>query len=199
MTLSLSASQAEVLNFYKDFMKKNNRAPSIREVANALNREPSNIHYHLKNLEKEGLLVRTGGYRGVRLVNKASKLIPLVGVVSCGEPIAILEETEDYVEVPSNMIRTGYAHYALRAKGDSMINAGIKSGDVLLIRKQSAADNGDIAVVATGDPSSESATLKRVYFTKQALLLKPANDALEPYFVKQGEIRGKMTGVIRQI
>lgn len=199
MISSLSPTQAKVLDFYKKFMRKNRRAPSIRGVAEGLHREPSNVHYHLKNLEKAGLLVRTGGYRGVRLVNKESKLVPLVGVVACGEPIAILEETGDYVEIPGNMMRSGYSHYALRAKGDSMINAGIKSGDILVVRKQSAVDDGDIAVVATGEAATEAATLKRVYHTKRALLLKPANDELQAYFVKKGEIRGKMIGVIREM
>ncbi|MBI2637960.1 repressor LexA [Candidatus Peregrinibacteria bacterium] len=197
MISSLSPAQAKILDFYKKFMRKNRCAPSIRGVAEGLHREPSNVHYHLKNLEKAGLLVRTGGYRSVRLVNKESKLVPLVGVVSCGEPISILEETGDCVEIPSNMMRSGYSHYALRAKGDSMINAGIKSGDILVIRKQATVDDGDIAVVATGEAESEAATIKRVYRTKRALLLKPANDELQAYFVKRGEIRGKMIGVIR--
>lgn len=199
MQSSLSSAQAEILDFYKKFISRYQRTPSIREVADGLDREPSNVHYHLKNLEKAGFLVRTVGYRGVRLVNKESKLVPLVGVVACGEPITIVEETEDHIEVPGNMIRTGYAHYALRARGDSMINAHIRDGDILIIRKQASVDNGDIAVVATDEPPFEAATLKTVYFSKQALLLKPANDQLEPYLVKEADIRGKMVGVIRQV
>lgn len=175
-------------------MRKNGRAPSLGEVANKLERDRSNILYHLKNLERMGLLVRTGGHRGVRLVEKAQSVLPLLGVVACGEPITIFEESYEYVHVPEDMITNGYAHYALRAKGDSMINAGILDGATLVIRKQSDVSDGDIAVVATGEPPLESATLKRVYHSKNALLLKPENDGLEPYIVKKGEIRGKLVG-----
>lgn len=198
MSNSLSQSQADVLDFYKNFIAKKGRAPSIREVADALDREPSNIHYHIKQLERGGFIVRTAGYRGVRVVNKESKVIPLVGTVACGEPIAVVEESDEHVEVPSDMIREGYPHYALTASGESMIKAGIKDGDTLVIRKQSDVQDGDIAVVITGEPPFEGATLKRVYHSKNALLLKPANDELEPYFVRDGDVRGKMVGVIRK-
>jgi len=192
---SLSPAQAEILEFYRKFMKKNRRAPSLGEVADKLERDRSNVHYHLKNIERMGLLVRTGGHRGVRLVEKSQSVLPMLGVVACGEPITIFEESEEYVHVPADMITNGYAHYALRAKGDSMINAGIQDGATLVIRKQADFSDGDIAVVATGEPPLESATLKRVYHTKRALLLKPENDALEPYVVKKAEIRGKLVGV----
>lgn len=173
--------------------------PSIREAAEDLELDVSNVHYHIRNLEKMGLMVRTGGHRGVRLVSPASKVIPFLGTVACGEPIAIFEEVDENVQVPENMILNGYAHYALRARGDSMINAGIKDGDVLVIRKQEDADDGDIAVVAIGDPAMETATLKTIYHKKDALLLKPENDDLEPYVVRNGEVRGKLVGVVRSL
>lgn len=196
---SLASSQSEVLAFYKRFISAHNRAPSVREAAKKLKREISNVHYHLKKLESMGLIVRTSGYRGVRMVENQEKLVPLMGVVACGEPITIFEESEDTVPVPENMISNGYAHYALRAKGDSMINARISDGDILVIRKQSDVNNGDIAVVATGESPFETATLKSVYHTKSALMLVPKNDALEPYIVKKGEVRGKLVGVIRNV
>lgn len=195
MPNSLSPAQAEILEFYRKFMRKNGRAPSLGEVADPLKRDRSNILYHLKNLERMGHIVRTGGHRGVRLVGKKSSMIPLVGVVACGEPITIFEESDEFVHVPEDMIKNGYAHYALRAKGDSMINAGIQDGATLVIRKQSDVTDGDIAVVATGEPPLESATLKRVYRNPKGLLLKPENDGLEPYVIKRGEVRGKLIGV----
>lgn len=196
MPNSLSPAQAEILDFYRKFMRKNNRAPSLGDVADKLGRERSNVLYHLKNIERMGLLVRTGGHRGVRLVEKSQGVLPLLGVVACGEPITIFEESEEFVHVPQDMITNGYAHYALRAKGDSMINAGIQDGATLIIRKQSDVSDGDIGVVATGEPPLESATLKRIYHSGKALMLKPENDNLEPYVVKGGEIRGKLVGVI---
>lgn len=199
MTSSLSPAQAEILEFYRKFMRKNGRAPSLGEVADKLERDRSNVLYHLKNLENMGLLVRTGGHRGVRLVEKAASVIPLLGVVACGEPITIFEESEEFVHVPENMITNGYAHYALCAKGDSMINAGIQDGATLVIRKQSDVSDGDIAVVATGDPPLESATLKTVFHSRKALLLKPENDSLEPYVIKKGDVRGKLVGIIQNL
>lgn len=198
MASSLSPAQAEVLAYYKRFMSEHGRVPSLREAAKSLSREISNVHYHLKNLEKQGHLVRTGGYRGVQLVEKQSKIVPLVGTVACGEPITIFEESEEHVQVPENWILNGYAHYALRAKGDSMVQANIGDGDVLLIRQQQDVEDGDIGVVATGEPPFETATLKTIYHTKGALMLVPQNEKLEPYVVKKGEIRGKLVGVIRE-
>jgi repressor LexA len=194
---SLPSSQAEVLAFYKGFMNDHGRAPSVREAAKKLKREVSNVHYHLKKLEGMGLIVRTPGYRGVRLVEEQEKLVPLLGVVACGEPITIFEESEETISVPDSMITNGYGHYALRARGDSMIKAKIGDGDILVIRKQSEVEDGKIAVVATGEPPFESATLKTVYHTKSALMLVPQNDTMEPYVVKKGEVRGKLVGVIR--
>lgn len=194
---SLSPAQAEVLDFYRKFMRKNGRAPSLGEVANKLGRDRSNVLYHIKNLERMGMIVRTGGHRGVRLVNQASKVIPLLGAVACGEPITILEEVEESVQIPENMILDGYAHYALRAKGDSMIKAGINDGDILVIRKQPDVQDGDIAVIATDEPPFEAVTLKRAFHRKESLFLKPENDELEPYVIKKGDVRGKLVGVIR--
>lgn len=199
MLNSLSSPQAEILDCYRKFMRKYGRAPSLGEVADKLERDRSNVLYHLKNLERMGLLVRTGGHRGVRLVEKAASVIPLLGVVACGEPITIFEESEEAVSVSESMITNGYAHYALRAKGDSMIKAKIEDGDILVIRKQSDVNDGEIAVVATGESPFESATLKTVYHTKNALMLVPQNDDLEPYVVKKGEVRGKLVGVIRNV
>jgi len=144
-----------------------------------------------------GMLVRTGGPRGVRLIEKASKVIPLLGVIACGEPITVFEEVDEQMDVPANMIKSGSAHYALRARGNSMINAGIKDGDILVIRKQSDVNDDDIAVVVTGEPPFENATLKRAFHKKEALLLKPENDNLESYVIKRGDVRGKLVGVIR--
>ncbi|HLD08007.1 MAG TPA: transcriptional repressor LexA [Candidatus Peribacterales bacterium] len=199
MSSSLSPAQAEILDFYRKFMRQNERAPSLGEVAEKLGRDRSNILYHLKNIERMGLLVRTGGHRGVRLVSKSSKIIPLLGVVACGEPITILEEIEENVQIPENMISDGYAHYALRAKGDSMIGVGIFDGDILVIRKQPDVQDGDIAVIATDEPPFEAVTLKRAFHKKKSLLLKPENDELEPYVVKKGDVRGKLVGVIRSL
>ncbi len=196
---SLSPSQSDVFAFYKCFLKDHNRAPSIREAAKKMKREISNVHYHLKKLESMGLIVRTPGYRGVRLVERQKKLIPLLGAVACGEPITIFEESEDVISVPENMIADGYGHYALRAKGNSMINARISNGDILVIRKQSDVNDGDIAIIATGESPFETATLKTIYHTKSALMLVPQNNTLEPYVVKNGEVRGKLVGVLRDL
>lgn len=197
MVSPLSPAQAEILDCYRMFMRRHGRAPSLGEVAEELDRDRSNVLYHLKNLERMGLIVRTGGHRGVRLVDKKSGVVPLLGLVACGEPITIFEESDEFVHVPEDMIINGHPHYALRAKGDSMINAGIPDGAILIIRKQSDVHDGDIAVVATGEPPLESATLKRVYHNKRGLLLKPENDSLEPYLIKSGDVRGKLVGVIK--
>lgn len=196
MVKSISSKQQKVLNFYKDFVSSNGHAPTYQEAADGIGVSKSVVYEHVKKLEKKGYLtVAKDG--GVQVVGESST-IPVLGKVACGNPIEVMEDVEEHVDVPRSMLKGTGAFYALYAQGESMIKAGINDGDLLLIRKQDRVDNGDIGVVVMDEGFNEAATLKRLYVSSKAMILKPENDDLPTQVVKQGEVRGKLIGVIRQ-
>jgi len=119
--------------------------------------------------------------------------LPLVGKVTAGAPIMAVENIEEYINVPSSMVGSGH-HFLLRVQGDSMIDKDIRSGDLVIIRQQPDADNGDIVAALI---EREDATLKSFYREKDAIRLQPANPAYRPILSKQIEILGKAVGIIR--
>jgi len=197
MLQNLTAAQQRILAFYRSYIKENGHAPSYPEAGRGLELSPSVVHYHVKHLEKAGYLAKSGRARGVQLVGSDMQTVPLLGLVAGGEPITIFEECDEYVEAPKSMLKEGGSFYALKVRGMSMKNAGIVDGDIVLIRKQEDASDGDIAVVAVGEQPFEAATLKRIFHQPSSLLLKPENDDFEPTVIKKGSVRGKLTGVIR--
>lgn len=196
MIKSITSKQQRVLNFYKTFIEEYGHGPTYQEAADGIGVSKSVVFDHVKKLEKKGYLtVAKDG--GVQIVGESSK-IPVLGRVACGLPIEVIEDVGEHIEVPRSMLKGSGAFYALYARGDSMIKAGINDGDTLLIRKQSAISNGDIGVVVMDDGYSEKATLKRLYLTSKAMILKPENDDLPTQVVTEAEVRGKLIGVLRQ-
>lgn len=199
MIKKITSKQQRVLSFYQAFIQKNKYPPTYQEAAAGLEVSPSVVFTHIKNLEKRGYLATSSSERSVQITSE-NVSIPLLGSVACGEPISIYEECSEYIDVPKSFIKSGMGNsYALIASGKSMIKAGIDSGDILIVRQQNDVDDGDIAVVAVGeDAYDEKATLKRVYHHAEKLILAPENDEFPRTIVKNGKIRGKLTGVIRK-
>lgn len=196
MIKSLSSKQKKVYDYYKAFIKSNEASPTYQQAAEDLNISPSVVHSHIKNLEKIWYLFkdRSGG---VQIVNTTAR-IPVLGSIACGEPISVYENAEEEIDVAPSLLSGGSNFYALIARGESMIDEGISDGDYLIIRQQSDVNDGDIAVVITGESSDEGATLKKVYKKPQALLLQPANPVFEPMIIKNNaSIRGKLVSVMR--
>lgn len=209
-TYTLSPRQRHILEFIGDFLDEHGYPPTVRDIGRAVGiTSTSVVDYNLKVLEREGLLKRAREVsRGIELADAMRSLrgqlseVPVIGRIAAGEPIEAVEERDqDRLLLSPSLAPEGA--YALRVKGKSMIEDLIDDGDVVVVRPQSTADNGDIVVALLSDGASETgrATLKRMYREKGHVRLQPANAALPPIFVDPATLRvqGKVVAVIRQM
>lgn len=191
----LSKSQQKVYDYLVECSDEG-RVPSVREICDATGlKSTSTIHLHLKTLEQKGLIKREHGVnRCIQVVGRGEKStnVPVLGRVAAGIPILAVEEIEDYVPVPES-VRRGRELFALRVQGESMINAGILDGDIVVVHRTPVADNGDIVVALVED----SATVKRFYKEKGHFRLQPENDDFEPIIVDEVLLLGKVITLIR--
>ncbi|MGI6226710.1 MAG: transcriptional repressor LexA [Peptococcales bacterium] len=205
MVNSLSTRQLEILNFIKSEIRTKGYPPSVREIGEAVGLSSSStVHGHLAQLEKKGFIRRDPTKpRAIEIVDansdtlKISKKIiniPIVGQVAAGNPILAEENIEDFFPLPWDLVRSELV-FMLRVKGDSMINAGIFDGDLVLVRQQRTARNGEIVVALI----ENEATVKRFFLEKDCIRLQPENDTLEPIYSKFAQVIGKVIGVYRQI
>lgn len=187
--------------FINDYCSTNGTAPSIREIAEGLGLGKSTVYYHVKRMEAEGR-IESRGHRGVytaRELKDRGPFVPILGSVACGAPLFAEENVEEYVRLPESLFGRG-EFFFLRAHGQSMIEAGIDNGDLVLFRKQEMADPGDI-VVALIDRNET--TLKRFYPQPETgeIWLHPENPA-EPeqyYAAKRVSIQGVAVKVIKNL
>jgi repressor LexA len=211
----LTARQQEIWGFLVDYVERQGYPPTVREIGEAVGlASPSTVHAHLANLERAGLLRRDptkpraleliGHRRGAADAESAPPVrdvhrLPLVGQVAAGGPLLADENIEEYVAVPEPLSRGG-DEFLLRIKGDSMVNAGILDGDLVVVRRQQDARNGDIVVALAGDDeSADEATLKTFHREADRVRLQPENDALEPIYARHVQILGKVVGVFRSL
>lgn len=189
--VQITNKQQRILDFYKNYIEKKNYAPSYQEAAKMLSISPSVVFFHLKNLQKKGVIATSSKKRATKILSDLVK-VPVVGAIACGEPIDVFENYEGYVNVTKDEVNNDQNLYALRAVGDSMIDIGVEDGDFLIIRKQDDLNDGEVGVVIVGDnPTDEKATLKRVYKKPNSLILKAENSNIPPMVYSQGSIRGK--------
>lgn len=193
----LTKKQRECLDFIKDCIEEKGVAPTVREIESALGYlSPSSAQYTVNQLEKKGYIERDPmRKRTIRLNGYDTKAyhIPIVGTVTAGKPILAIESIEDYIPVPVK--NKGRNMFALRVRGDSMINAAILDGDVVVVEQTPVAQNGEIVVALIGD----EATVKRFYKEKGHFRLQPENDAYEPIIVDEVAILGKVNMVVRTL
>ncbi|MEX2012923.1 MAG: transcriptional repressor LexA [Candidatus Levyibacteriota bacterium] len=198
--------QEEMLRFISSFIQKNNFSPTFREVAKAMEISVGTAQDQLQSLQKKGLLTWImNKKRSIKLVDRESISpvipTPLLGTISAGEGIAIHEEKEpEIINVPSHMITSGFGHYCLKVSGFSMSADGILDGDIIVVRQQASANDGDAVVAIIKDASDEKATLKRFYHHGNQIELRPRNQELRSKFYdpSQIEVRGKFRGLIRK-
>jgi len=198
----LTKKQEEILEFIKKKIKEKGYPPAVREICEATGlRSTSTVHGHLTRLEKKGYIRRDPSKpRAIEVVNKDTIIskeiieLPLVGKVTAGEPILAIENIEDTVPFPLEFIGKEEA-FCLRVKGDSMIEAGILDNDIIIVRKQNVANNGDIVVALIDD----EATVKRFYRENDYIRLQPENKAMEPIYTKSATILGKVIGLFRKM
>lgn len=188
-----TSNKAElIMAFVNEFVQENGFAPSVREIGAAVGlRSTASVSYHLNRLQEQGFLQSPGVKGRKRAIVTAQRpgQIPVVGVVTAGIPILALENQEGTIAWEGDP-----KCFALRVRGDSMINAAILDGDMVVVRPQQNADDGQIVVARIG----EEATVKRLYRRAGKLLLMPENEAYEPIDASEAEIVGIVKAVIRQ-
>jgi repressor LexA len=207
----LTTRQQEIWQFLAEYLDAHGYPPTVREIGDAVGlASPSTVHAHLANLERAGLLRRDPTKpRAIELVGRRrdetparaaeAPTLPLVGRIAAGAPLLAEETVEDQIAVPEPLGRD--ADFLLRVTGDSMIEAGILDGDIVVVRKQSDARAGEIVVALVGDDeSAEEATVKTFFRERDGRVrLQPQNASLEPLYPEHVEILGKVTGVFRSL
>ena len=211
-TPMLTARQQEIWQYLAEYVDAHGYPPTVREIGDAVGlASPSTVHAHLANLERAGLLKRDPTKpRAIELVGRrrnelpqrgatATPTLPLLGRIAAGGPLLAEEAVEEEIAVPEPLGRG--ADFLLRVTGDSMIEAGILDGDIVVVRKQNDARGGEIVVALVGDDeTADEATVKTFHRERDGRIrLQPENAALEPLYPEHVEILGKVTGVFRSI
>ena len=193
--------QDEIEAFISDYRREHGISPTMQEIADGIGVAKATVFHHLKNMETSGRLISVGGKRSY--LTKApliempeDNIVPIVGRIACGSPILAQEDVEGYVRLPERIFGSG-TFFLLRAKGDSMIETGIDSGDLVLIRQQSTAEPGQIVVALVND--NEEATLKRFYPEEHRIRLHPENEAMEDIYVEHCTIQGIAVHILKKI
>ncbi len=198
----ITKKQQEILDYMKLCIKEKGYPPAVREICEAVNlKSTSSVHAHLETLEKNGYIRKDPTKpRAIEIMDEnfygprqEVVSIPLVGQVAAGQPILAEENIQDYLAINAEFLPSAKEIFALKVKGDSMINAGIFNGDQLFIQKQNTANNGDIVVALLED----SATVKTYYREKDHIRLQPENDSMDPILVTNPVILGKVIGLFR--
>jgi repressor LexA len=205
MELNLTKRQQEIFDFIKRYSAKYGYPPTVRDIGKAVGlASSSTVHAHLANLEKIGLLRRDPSKpRAIEMLDRATDAVksivspnglPLVGQVAAGQPVLAEENIEEYVDVPT-AVGGEEGEFVLRIKGESMKDAGILEGDLVVVRPQDVAADGDVVVALVG----EEATVKRFFKEADHVRLQPENVAMEPIRSKEVKVLGKVVGLLRRL
>ncbi len=207
--MDLTKRQQEIFDFIRKYSARHGYPPTVRDIGKAVGlASSSTVHTHLANLEKIGLLRRDPSKpRAIELLDKAvgsavdsvrsivrGEQLPLVGSVAAGQPILAEENIEEYVSVPP-VAGGSSGEYLLRIRGESMKDAGILEGDLVVVQPQQTAQQGEIVVALLG----EEATVKRVYRESDHIRLQPENEAMEPIRTKEVKVLGRVVGLMRDM
>lgn len=204
MTRGLTDKQQRILVFLEEYVNDKGYPPSIREIGNNFNISSlRGVTVHLDALERKGMIKRANTSRSITIIGKTGStapsrnivVVPLIGTIAAGVPIMASQNIESLVPVPQEMVGNQQNVFALRVKGDSMINAHILPRDLVIIKSTRSAENGDLVAVLLGD----EATVKRIEFTSDGVRLIAANPAYDPIEIKRedSQIMGKVIGLIR--
>jgi repressor LexA len=207
--MDLTKRQQEIFDFIGKYSAKYGYPPTVRDIGKAVGlASSSTVHAHLANLEKIGLLRRDPSKpRAIELLDRAvgnavdsvrsivrAEGLPLVGSVAAGQPVLAEENIEEYISVPQ--VAGGEdGEYLLRIRGDSMKNAGIIEGDIVVVRPQETAREGEIVVALLG----EEATVKRFFRESDHIRLQPENETMEPIRSKEVKVLGRVVGLLRSL
>ena len=201
----LTKRQNEILTYIKKFIVSNGYPPTVREIGEALDvSSPATIHAHLQNLEEKGWIKKQGSKnRAIELLvenefehkNENVFEVPLLGKITAGSPIEAIEQPDEYFSLPTYLLPTNKDVFTLKVSGNSMINAGIFDGDIVIVEKKNTARNGEIVVAMTDE---NEVTLKTFYKETNYFRLQPENDTMDPIILNNVTILGKAIGLYRK-
>jgi len=203
----LTERQQEIWNYLVEYVDQHGYPPTVREIGERVGlASPSTVHAHLANLERAGLLRRDPTKpRALELIGRDHKEVapsadavrlPLLGEIAAGSPLLAEQNVEDYVVMPAR----AKGDFLLRVKGDSMIDAGILDGDLVVVRQAQTARDGEIVVALAGDDeSADEATVKTFYREGGRIRLQPENATLKPIYANHVQILGRVVGVFREL
>ena len=205
----LTERQQQIWNYLVEYVDGHGYPPTVREIGEQVGlASPSTVHAHLANLERAGLLRRDPTKpRALELIGRERRepqetpqadvvRLPLLGEIAAGGPLLAEENIEEYVPMPSR----SKGDFLLRVKGESMIDAGILDGDLVVVQRAQDARNGEIVVALAGDDeSADEATVKTFYREADRIRLQPENSALEPIYARHVQILGRVVGVFREL
>jgi len=193
----LTKRQQEIFEYISSYIDKNNYSPTYEEIKDNFGLSAlSTVHEHITELVNKGYLLRDEkSPRGIAVIPKKKQYmeIPLLGIIRAGKPIEAIETINEFIRIVREPFLRGNL-YALKVEGDSMIEEGIFNDDIIIAKKQSVADNGDMVVAIIDE---NEATLKKFYVEKDKIKLQPANPKYEPIYRKDVEIRGVVVKIIR--
>ena len=201
---NLTKRQKEILEFIKKYTNKKGYPPTVREIGKELGlSSTATIHSHLKRLESMGVIKREKEKnRAIEILDEKTKksidglvTVPLLGMITAGNPIEAIQNPAEFFTLPAELIPRNSEVLTLRVKGDSMKNAGILHGDLVVVRQQPSAENGEIVVALLGD----EATVKRFYLETGYVRLQPENPDYEPLIASDVRLLGKVIGLVRVI
>ncbi len=210
----LTARQQEIWNYLVEYVDGHGYPPTVREIGEHVGlASPSTVHAHLANLERAGLLHRDPTKpRALELIGRerrepepldherhddaAVSRLPLLGQIAAGGPMLAEENIEEYLPLPAST----KGDFLLRVQGESMIEAGILDGDLVIVQRAQEARNGEIVVALAGDDeSTDEATVKTFYREGSRIRLQPENASLEPIYARHVQILGRVVGVFREL
>ena len=200
----ITPRQQRILEFIRTTVRERGYPPTVREIGEAVGlTSSSSVHAQLANLQRKGILRRDPAKpRTIELSERrpaAAASVPLVGRIAAGAPVLAQENVEDHIAVPADFAGSGEL-FALRVAGDSMVEAGILDGDVVVVRRQDVARDGDIVVALLPGPAEDEATVKRLVRRRGTLTLVPENPAMDPFPMPEGgRILGVVTTVLRKV
>jgi repressor LexA len=196
----LTEKQELIFHFIKSEIKNAGFPPTVREIGDNFSITVKGAYDHVKAIEKKGYIrTEQNKSRAIVVLNTEDEIptnainIPLLGRIAAGTPILAQENIEEYLSLPKSMFKSG-EYFALRVKGDSMIEGGIHDGDIAIIKKQNTSNSGDIIAALLTD----EATLKRLKITGNKVQLIPENSAYEPMVVENLTILGKLAALFRK-
>ena len=187
-----------IINFVDEYYFSNGKTPTLQEIANVVKLDKSNVSRNLKVMKEKGLINLDNGIKTNKIQKRLSEMsdIPVVGTIACGTPILAEENIENYIPISKALLGSG-TFFALHAQGNSMINANIEDGDLVIVKQQNTANEGQIVVALVGNET----TLKRYYLDKKRkkVRLHPENDEMKDMYFDEISIQGVAVKVLKDL